>query len=51
MLCGVVDEVRDTIGLSPESAIGWTTAIERGLTVDADREQLLRVLVNLARNA
>jgi signal transduction histidine kinase len=51
LLRDVVDEVRDTIGLSPESAIGWVAAIERGLTVDADREQLLRVLVNLARNA
>jgi signal transduction histidine kinase len=51
MVRDVVDEVRDTIGLSSESAIGWVTAIERGLTVDADREQLLRVLVNLARNA
>src|SRR3984893_5928787 len=47
MVRDVVDEVRDTIGLSSESAIGWVTAIERGLTVDADREQLLRVLVNL----
>src|SRR6202042_2463441 len=51
MLRDLVDEVRDTIGLSPESTIGWVTAVERGLTVDADREQLLRVLVNLARNA
>src|SRR5450631_1360018 len=47
----LVDEVRDTIGLAPESSIGWITAVERGLTVDADREQLLRVLVNLTRNA
>jgi signal transduction histidine kinase len=50
-LDGLVDEVRDTIGLSPESPIGWVTAVDRGLAVDADREQLLRVLVNLARNA
>src|SRR5271168_2152352 len=47
----LVDEVRDTIGLAPDSSIGWITAVERGLTVDADREQLLRVLVNLTRNA
>jgi signal transduction histidine kinase len=50
-LGGLVEEVRDTIGLSPESPIGWVTAVDRGVTVDADREQLLRVLVNLARNA
>ena len=51
VLGDLVDEVRDTIGLSPESPIGWITTVDRGLTVDADREQLLRVLVNLARNA
>ena len=36
---------------SPESGIRWIFSIERGLTVDADREQMLRVLINLARNA
>src|SRR5580704_11412760 len=50
-LMELIEEVRDTIGLSPETPIGWITAVDRGLTVDADREQLLRVLVNLARNA
>ena len=34
-----------------EAAIAWIFAIERGLMVDADRDQLLRVLINLARNA
>jgi len=47
----LVEEVRDTLGLQPDSSIGWITSIERGLIVDADRDQLLRVLVNLARNA
>ena len=47
----LVDEVRETLDLGPESRIGWVTAVDRGLAVDADREQLLRVLVNLARNA
>src|SRR5579871_1674274 len=46
VLRDLVDEVRDTIGLTPESPIGWVVAIDRGLTVDADNEQLLRVLVN-----
>src|ERR1700722_464215 len=50
-LMELVEEVRDTLGLQPDAPIGWITAIERGLTVDADRDQLLRVLVNLARNA
>jgi signal transduction histidine kinase len=47
----LVDEVRDTLELSPEGPIRWIGAVERGLTVDADPDQLFRVLVNLARNA
>jgi signal transduction histidine kinase len=50
-LMELVEDVRDTLGLQPDSRIGWITSVERGLTVDADRDQLLRVLVNLARNA
>jgi signal transduction histidine kinase len=50
-LTELVEEVRDTLGIQPDSPIGWITAVERGLTVDADRDQLLRILVNLARNA
>jgi signal transduction histidine kinase len=50
-LMELVEEVRDTLGVQPDSPIGWVTAVERGLTVDADRDQLLRILVNLARNA
>jgi signal transduction histidine kinase len=50
-LMELVDDVRDTLGLAPDSRIGWITSVERGLSVDADRDQLLRVLINLARNA
>jgi signal transduction histidine kinase len=50
-LIELVEDVRDTLGLASDSRIGWITSIERGLTVDADRDQLLRVLINLARNA
>jgi signal transduction histidine kinase len=50
-LMELVDDVRDTLGLAPESRIGWIMSVERGLNVDADRDQLLRVLINLARNA
>jgi len=46
----LVEEVHDTLALA-ESRIGWIAAIERGLIVDADPDQLLRVLLNLARNA
>jgi signal transduction histidine kinase len=46
----LVEEVHETLALS-HSKIGWIVAIERGLIVDADPDQLLRVLLNLARNA
>jgi signal transduction histidine kinase len=44
-------EVRETAGLSNDATITWISAIERGLTVDADPDQLFRVLLNLVRNA
>jgi signal transduction histidine kinase len=47
----LVEEVRETLGLSAMAQIGWIVDIERGLTVDADHDQLLRVLLNLTRNA
>jgi signal transduction histidine kinase len=47
----LVEEVRATLGLEPESPIRWIGAVERGITVDADAEQLFRILLNLARNA
>jgi signal transduction histidine kinase len=46
----LVEDVRETLGLF-ETQIGWIAAIERDLIVDADPDQLLRVLINLARNA
>lgn len=48
---GLVGDVRDTLGLDAQSPVGWVSSIERGLTVDADPDQLFRVLLNLARNA
>src|SRR5437588_4404834 len=47
----LIDEVRENLGLGPESRIRWIGAVERGLMVDADPDQLFRVLLNLARNA
>ena len=47
----VVAEVRETAGLASDASITWITAIERGLSVDADPDQLFRVLLNLVRNA
>ena len=47
----VVAEVRETAGLASDASITWVNAIERGLKVDADPDQLFRVLLNLVRNA
>ncbi|HLZ04439.1 MAG TPA: HAMP domain-containing sensor histidine kinase [Bradyrhizobium sp.] len=47
----VVAEVRETAGLASDASITWITAIERGLSVDADPDHLFRVLLNLVRNA
>jgi signal transduction histidine kinase len=47
----LVEEVRETLGLQDVAQIGWIVEVERGLVVDADHDQLLRVLLNLTRNA
>lgn len=47
----LVEDVRETLGLEPNGPIRWIGAVERGLYVDADHDQLFRILVNLARNA
>jgi signal transduction histidine kinase len=47
----VVVEVRESAGLAAGTSITWISAIERGLMVDADPDQLFRVLLNLVRNA
>lgn len=50
-LAPLFEEVRDTLGLGPGAGIGWVVAVERGLTADADPDQLFRVILNIARNA
>jgi signal transduction histidine kinase len=47
----LVEEVRETLGLDASTPIRWITAVERGLLVDADHDQLFRILLNLTRNA
>jgi signal transduction histidine kinase len=47
----LVEEVHETLGLPPDSPIRWISAVERGLTVEADYDQLFRILLNLSRNA
>ena len=47
----LVDEVHETLGLGPDAPVRWISAVERGLVVEADYDQLFRILLNLARNA
>jgi signal transduction histidine kinase len=47
----LIDEVHETLGLGLDVPIRWIVAVERGLTVDADHDQLFRILVNVTRNA
>jgi signal transduction histidine kinase len=47
----LVHEVRESLELAPDTPIRWISAVERGLAVDADADQLFRVLLNLTRNA
>lgn len=47
----LIDEVYEALGLGLDVPIRWIVAVERGLTMDADHDQLFRVLVNIARNS
>jgi signal transduction histidine kinase len=47
----LVEEVHETLGLGANGPIRWISAVERGLIVEADYDQLFRTLLNLARNA
>jgi signal transduction histidine kinase len=51
VLAPLVAEVGDSLGLPRPKLIDWTVEIEETLEVDADRDQLFRVLSNLCRNA
>jgi hypothetical protein len=47
----LIEEVHEALGLGLDVPIRWIVAVERGLTMEADHDQLFRVLVNVARNA
>jgi signal transduction histidine kinase len=47
----LVAEVGDGLGLPREDVIAWSIEVDEALRVDADRDQLFRVLSNLCRNA
>ncbi len=50
-LAPLVEELADLTGLAPGAAIAFGAEVPAGLQVDADAEQLSRILVNLVRNA
>jgi len=51
LLLPLVAEVAENLGLPRENSIAWAADVDSALRVDADRDQLHRVLANLARNA
>jgi hypothetical protein len=51
LLAPIVEEVHETLNLAPDGPIRWISAVERDLVVEADYDQLFRILLNLSRNA
>ncbi len=47
----LVEEVHEALNLGADAPIRWISAVERGLIVEADYDQLYRILLNLTRNA
>jgi signal transduction histidine kinase len=47
----LIDEVADTQGLPREDEISFVSEIDENLRIDADRDQLFRVMSNIVRNA
>lgn len=47
----LVEDVRENLGLQGQQDIGWIVSVERGIDIDADHDQIFRVLLNLSRNA
>jgi signal transduction histidine kinase len=50
-LASLVEEVGDGLGLPRGDDVGWVIDIPANLRIDADRDQLYRVLSNLCRNS
>ncbi|MCA0256395.1 MAG: HAMP domain-containing histidine kinase [Proteobacteria bacterium] len=50
-LAELVREVRDMLGLDPTAGIDFRIDIDPGLEIDADSEQMFRIVNNLCRNA
>jgi signal transduction histidine kinase len=50
-LAGLVEEIAEAVELKGESEVQLVNQVTPGLTVEADRDQLFRVIMNLAGNA
>jgi signal transduction histidine kinase len=50
-LVALLEEVGDGLGLPRGIDVGWTVDVPSALRIDADRDQLYRVLSNLCRNS
>jgi signal transduction histidine kinase len=50
-LARLVDEVSDVLALPAQERVSWENRVTAEVEVDADPEQLFRVLMNLCRNA
>lgn len=50
-LRAIVDDVAELLGLEQDSAIEWRNEISEEVEIEADSEQILRVILNLCRNA
>ena len=47
----LIDDVAEVLGLEEHPTITWENAVAEDLEIDADPDQMFRVLVNLGRNA
>ncbi|WP_293553295.1 HAMP domain-containing sensor histidine kinase [Parvibaculum sp.] len=50
-LRGLVDEVHEMAGLGEDAKIAWRNEVGEGFMIEADRDHLFRILLNLGRNA
>ncbi|WP_321342824.1 HAMP domain-containing sensor histidine kinase [Breoghania sp.] len=50
-LSRIADDVAQVLGLTEGDAIAWENRVARDMEIDADPEQIFRVLMNICRNA
>jgi signal transduction histidine kinase len=50
-LAPIVSDVEELLGIDPASGIEFSASIPEGFELDADSEQLFRILLNLSRNS